>query len=239
MSGKTKIWVLILSCLFLVTVSSVWGQDQTKALETKKDKESYSIGYQVGLSMKGDGVDVDLDKFVQGMRDAVDGKDPLLTGEEMKTLIVDLRKKAEEAQMRKSQEMIVNNAKEAKEFLEENAKKEGVRVTGSGLQYTVLKEGDGASPGLEDSVTVHYRGMFTDGKEFDSSYTRNEPQTFQVEGVIKGWTEGLQMMMTGSKWKFFVPPDLAYGRRGMGAAIPPNKVLVFEVELLSIEKGVE
>jgi hypothetical protein len=139
--------------------------------------------------------------------------------------------------MRKMQEQIVENAKESEKFLEENKKKEGVKTTESGLQYKVLREGDGISPKPEDSVTVNYRGTFIDGQEFDSSYAKGEPIKVKVDGVIKGWTEALQMMKTGSKWELFVPPELAYGRRGMPGRIPPNKVLVFDMELLAVEKG--
>ena len=141
----------------------------------------------------------------------------------MRTLIVDLKKRAREAQMRKIQEQIVENAKESKKFLEENKKKEGVKTTESGLQYKVLREGDGISPGPEDYVTVNYRGTFIDGKEFDSSYKKGEPARVQVDGVIKGWTEALPMMKTGSKWELYVPPDLAYGRRGLRSENPAEQ----------------
>jgi len=206
-------------------------------LETQKDKESYSIGYQVGQSMKTDGVEVDFDRLVQGLQDAINDKEPLVGEEEMRKLIVDLKKKARDVQLRKYREQSVANAKESEKFLEENKKKDGIRTTESGLQYRVLKEGDGTTPAPEDFVTVNYRGAFIDGTEFDNSYAKGEPQRFQTDGVIKGWTEALQMMKAGSKWQLFVPPDLAYGRRGLGQRIPPNKVLVFEVELVSVEKG--
>jgi len=217
----------------------VRAQDLAKAPQNRKEKESYSIGYQVGLSMNTDGVEVDFEKLIQGLHDAVDGNEPLLSDDEMRQLIIDLREKARKAQLRKVQEIIVRNAKESKAFLEKNAREEGVRTTGSGLQYVVLSKGKGSSPGPKDKVTVHYRGTFPDGTEFDSSYARGEPQSFQTDGVIKGWTEALQMMKTGSKWKVIVPPELAYGRGGSGNRIPPNKVLLFEIELLSVEKGRE
>ena len=128
------------------------------------------------------------------------------------------------------------HAEEAAAFLDENGKKDGIITTESGLQYLVINEGEGDSPQPGDMVTVHYRGTFVDGEEFDSSYSRGEPHTFQADAVIRGWTEALQMMKVGSKWQVFVPPILAYGRGGMGQKIPPNKLLVFEIELLSIEK---
>ncbi len=157
----------------------------------------------------------------------------------MRKLIVDLRKKAREAQQRNLQELIVKNAQESEKFLAENRKKEGVKVTASGLQYRVLREGDGATPKPEDFVKVNYRGTFIDGKEFDSSYKKGEPARVQADGVIKGWTEALSMMKVGSKWQLFVPPELAYGRGGLGQRIPPNKVLVFEMELLAVEKAAD
>jgi FKBP-type peptidyl-prolyl cis-trans isomerase len=154
----------------------------------------------------------------------------------MKQLIVALKDKARDAALKKYQELIVKNSEESKKFLSENAKQEGVKTTETGLQYKILKEGDGLSPKPEDFVSVHYRGTFTDGTEFDSSYAKGEPQRFQTDAVIKGWTEALQMMKVGSQWEIFVPPDLAYGRNGMGQKIPPNTVLVFQIELLAVEK---
>jgi FKBP-type peptidyl-prolyl cis-trans isomerase len=210
---------------------------KTSALETQKEKESYSIGYQVGISMKNDGVEVNFERLAQGLRDAINGKEPSLGQEEMKKLIVDLKKMTREAKMLEIQEQVVQNAADAEKFLVENKEKDGVRTTESGLQYIVLKEGDGITPKLEDTAVVHYVGTFTDGKEFDNSHSRNEPAKVRVNGVIKGWTEALPMMKTGSHWKLFVPPDLAYGRNGMPPRIPPNKVLVFEMKLLAVEKA--
>ena len=138
------------------------------------------------------------------------------------------------AHMQKLLETRAKNAEETQKFLVENSKKNGIMTTESGLQYKILKSGDGISPEPEDTVTVHYKGTFIDGEEFDSSYSRGEPQTFQANRVIKGWTEALQMMKVGSKWKIFLSPRLAYGQKGDGEKIPPNKVLVFEIELLSV-----
>jgi FKBP-type peptidyl-prolyl cis-trans isomerase FklB len=231
--------LLLFSCFLLLTFSQSFAADEKHNPENQKDRESYSIGYQVGLSIQKDGVEINFDMLIQGLRDAIDGKEPLLSEEEMKSLILDLKKKAAEEQMRKIQEARAENAEEAAKFLEENGIKEGVKTTESGLQYRILREGDGASPGPEDPVTAHYRGTFIDGTEFDSSYSRGKPQMFQTNAVIKGWTEALQMMKTGSKWEIFVPPQLAYGRGGMGERIPPNKLLVFEIELLAVEKKKE
>jgi len=240
MSVMTRSGISIISCFFLLSASSLYAQDSAEALETLQEKENYSIGYRIGLSMKTDEIEVDLEKVIQGFQDGLKGKKPRLDEEEMKKLITDLTERAQRDRMRKFQEKIVKNAEESQRFLEENIKRDGIRTTESGLQYQVLKEGDGASPEIEDFVTVHYRGTFIDGTEFDSSHAKGEPQNFKTDSVIKGWTEALQMMKIGSKWNIFVPPDLAYGRRGQGERIPPNKVLVFEIELLSVEsKGGE
>ena len=227
--------LFILSCLLLLSTSNLYAVDQAPVLENQKDKESYSIGYQVGMSIKNDGVEVDFKKLIQGLQEAMEGKKPLVTHKEMKKLIVDLKKRARDHNLKKYQELTVKNAEESEKFLAENGKKEGVKTTDSGLQYKILKEGDGILPKLEDVVSVHYRGTFIDGTEFDSSYLKDAPTTVQTDGVIKGWTEALQMMKAGSKWKLFVPPHLAYGRGGSDK-VPSNKVLVFEMELLSIVK---
>jgi len=227
--------VFIAVSLLVLASSLLYAEDAPK-LETQKQKESYSIGYQVGLSMMKDGVDVDSEVFMQGLQDAVAGKEGLLSMEEMQNLIVERREKLKKEQMQKLLEMRAQNAEEAVTFLEENEKKEGVKTTESGLQYQIIKEGEGNSPKPDDMITVHYRGTFIDGTEFDSSYSRGEPQFLQADNVIPGWREALQMMKVGSKWKIFVPPALAYGRGGAGQIIPPNKLLIFEIELLSIEK---
>lgn len=226
--------MLFICCLLLAVPTYIYAEEAT-SLESQQEKESYSIGYQVGLSMKSDNVEVNFDKLIQGLNDAINDKKPLLSDEEMRSLIVARKEKVKEDRMQKLLETRAQNAEESVTFLEENAQKEGVKTTESGLQYLVIKEGEGDTPEPGDMVTVHYRGTFVNGEEFDSSYSRGEPQTLQPDGVIQGWREALQMMKVGSKWKIFVPPNLAYGRGGVGQLIPPNKLLIFEVELLSIE----
>lgn len=221
--------------LFLPASPSAAAGGPLKHAQTQKEKESYSIGYQVGISVKNDEVEVEFEHLVQGLHDALASKEPRLTMDAMKKLIVDLRKRARETALKRQQELTVRNAEESEKFLVENGRKEGVKTTESGLQYKVLRAGDGDAPGPDDTVRVNYRGMFADGGEFDSSYAKGEPHTVRADGVIKGWTEALQMMRAGSKWQIFVPPHLAYGRSGLGQKIPPNKVLVFEIELLSID----
>ncbi|MDP1990008.1 MAG: FKBP-type peptidyl-prolyl cis-trans isomerase [Syntrophales bacterium] len=224
------------SCVWVLASSHLFAAETRTTPETQHEKESYSIGYQIGLSTKTDDVEVNFDRLIQGLQDAIDQKEPRLSTDEMRTLVVALKKRARDAQMRKVQEQIVRNAQESEKFLEDNKKKEGVKTTESGLQYRVMREGDGTTPTLEDFVKVNYRGTFIDGKEFDSSYAKGELARVKVNSVIKGWTEALSMMKVGSKWQLFVPPALAYGRGGFGQKVPPNKVLVFELELLAAEK---
>jgi len=231
--------LFIFICFWLQASSSGFAAGPGSLPETQNDKESYSIGYQVGLSMKTDGVEVNFERLVQGLQDAINEKAPLLSMKEMRTLIVDLKKRAREARMKETQEQAVENARESKEFLEKNKTKEGVKTTKSGLQYKVLREGNGVFPGPKDFVTANYRGTLIDGKEFDSTYAKGEPARVQVNRAIKGWTEALPMMKTGAKWELYVPPDLGYGKAGFGRKIPPNKVLVYEIELIAVDNGDE
>ena len=174
--------------------------------------------------------------LVKGVEDALSGAEPLMTEEEMRKTLVDLKRKIMAAQQDLRKKEGKKNLAEGKTFLEENAKKEGVTTLPSGLQYKVIAKGNGASPKKTDSVTVHYKGTLVDGTEFDSSYQRGKPATFKVDGVIAGWTEALQLMKPGAKWRLFIPPDLAYGDRASGR-IPPNSALIFEVELISVQAG--
>jgi FKBP-type peptidyl-prolyl cis-trans isomerase len=205
------------------------------ALKTQKDKVSYAIGVNIGKSLHKDAVDVDPAIFIRGMKDALAGGKLLLTDEDMKGTLDILQ-----AQLRKRQEELTQEAADANKkagdaFLAENKAKPGVVALPSGLQYKVVTEGTGPKPAATDSVVCNYRGTLLNGTEFDSSYKRGQPATFPVNGVIKGWTEALQLMPVGSKWQLFVPPDLAYGSRGVGSDIGPEATLVFEVELISIQ----
>jgi FKBP-type peptidyl-prolyl cis-trans isomerase FklB len=224
-----------LGSLLLLLAAPLLVAASPAAPASQQEKESYSIGYQVGRSMTADGVQVDMDQLVQGLRDAVDAKEPRLRRDEMKTLIVDLKKRARAAQLKKMQQAAVDNAKESETFLAANKKKPGVQTTASGLQYKIIKEGKGDPPGLKDTVQVDYRGTFINGTEFDSS--KGKPATLKADRVIKGWIEALAMMKPGAKWKLFVPPTLAYGQYGNGRTIPPNKTLVFDIDLLSVKKA--
>jgi len=204
-------------------------------LKTAKDKVSYSIGMNIGKSIKRDNVDVDPDLLLRGIKDVLSGGTLLMTDQEaqstLSTLQSDLRKKQDQ----EMQQVAETNKKEGDAFLAANKTKDGVVALPSGLQYKILQEGTGPKPTAADTVSVNYRGTLVDGTEFDSSYKRGQPQSFPVGGIIKGWSEALLLMPVGSKWQLFIPPDLAYGSRQAGPTIGPNSTLVFEVELLSIQ----
>ena len=203
----------------------------------KDDKErvSYSIGHQIGSDFKQQGIELSPETFLQGIQDGLSGAKSAMTDEEMKKSLTELRKRMMDKQQAAQKQAGEKNLTAGKTFLDENAKKPGVVTLPSGLQYLIVKEGTGAKPKATDTVKVHYKGTLADGTEFDSSYKRGEPASFRVDQVIKGWTEGLQLMSEGSKWQFYIPAALAYGESGVGP-IPPNSTLVFEVELLGIEK---
>lgn len=221
-------------CLGAVCIASIGLAQDKPQLKDQKDKASYSIGYDIGDSFKKQKIELNLDALVNGLKDALDGKDATLPKEEREKVLQAFQKEMMEKQMAASKEAAAKNAAEGAKFLEENKKKEGVKTTASGLQYKVIKEGSGPSPKETDTVVCNYRGTLIDGTEFDSSYKRNEPTSFQVNRVIKGWIEALQLMKPGAKYQLFIPASLAYGERGAGQLIGPNATLIFEVELVSI-----
>ena len=225
---------------FLMT-AMVWisacAQDQKKTeLKTETEKVSYVLGQNVGVSLKQLETEIDLAAFIQGLRDTLEGSKPLLTAKEADGIMQAFSTRRQQEYQKKANQASEKNRLEGMAFLEQNKNKSGVMATASGLQYEVLQEGSGPQPKATDEVTVHYRGTLIDGKEFDSSYKRGEPATFRLNQVISGWTEGVQLMKVGSKYKFCIPPELAYGERGAGADIGPNCTLVFEVELVAIKK---
>ncbi len=210
-------------------------------LKTQKDKVSYALGANLGMNLHKQSVDVDTAIVLRGLKDALGGGKLLLTDDEARATLTQLQTDLRNKQMEKTKEAADLNKKAGTEFLEANKAKEGVVTLPSGLQYKILTEGTGPKPTATDTVSCNYRGTLLDGTEFDSSYKHGQPASFPVTGVIKGWTEALQLMPVGSKWQLFVPSELAYGDRGADprSGIGPSATLIFEVELLSIQEKVK
>lgn len=208
---------------------------QTTELETDQDRLSYTIGMDIGQSLSGQDMDLNIDILIEALRATYMGEETLLTQEEaLAEREAFIQRRQQELEQQRTRDAEVNAA-EGAAFLAENAGKEGVQITESGLQYRVIEEGDGERPAATDRVTVHYKGTLINGVEFDSSYSRGEPATFALNQVIPGWTEGLQLMREGSRYEFFIPSDLAYGEQGRPGPIGPNSTLVFEVELIEVQ----
>jgi len=218
----------------IIGLSSIAYADED-SFKDEKDRVGYSIGHQIGGDFKKQGIELNPETLLKGIQDAMSGAKSAMSDDAMAKTLTDLRKSLTEKAQVAQKEAGAKNLTAGKTFLDENAKKPGVVSLPSGLQYLVVTEGKGAKPKATDTVKVHYKGALTDGTEFDSSYQRGEPASFRVDQVIKGWTEGLQLMSEGSKWQLVIPAGLAYGEAGVGP-IPPNSTLVFDVELLGIEK---
>ena len=219
--------------LILVAITfsmNIWATE----LDTEGQKLGYIIGMDIGKSLREQGTDVDLDSLVDAIRATYKGEELAMTEAEAAAIRKEYVEQRQATQQQAAAEVGINNLAEGQKFLAENKVKEGVQTTESGLQYKVLTMGDGAKPAATNTVKVHYRGTLLDGTEFDSSYARNEPISFALNRVIPGWTEGVQLMPIGSKFVFYIAPDLGYGEGG-GGPIPPNSTLIFEVELLDIE----
>jgi len=228
-----KIARILAGSMLAATVSTVaLAQDDT--LETPEERLSYTIGMDIGNSLSEQDMELDLDLLVEALRASYAGEETRLTQEEaLAEREAFMQRRQQQMQAQREDEAAAN--REAGEaFLAQNAEREEVMVTDSGLQYRVIEEGEGASPVAEDQVTVHYKGTLIDGTQFDSSYDRGEPATFALNQVIPGWTEGLQMMSEGAKYEFFIPSDLAYGEQGRPGPIGPSSTLIFEVELLEV-----
>jgi FKBP-type peptidyl-prolyl cis-trans isomerase len=230
-----KLWVMTTLSAAVMLAACNKPADSAKKLETEDAKAAYSIGYMTAKSMSAQVPSLETKSYIAGFKDAYAKKDPAIKEEDMKTVLMafeaKIRKEAEDKQKKDAAEAVTKGAA----FLAENGKKAGVTTTASGLQYEVIKQGTGAKPTATDTVKVHYEGKLLDGTVFDSSIKRGEPVTFPLNQVIAGWTEGVQLMAIGSKYKFVIPANLAYGEQG-GGPIPPNSVLTFEVELLEIVK---
>ena len=225
--------VYCLACVGLL-IGSV-NAEEKKEFKNPEEATSYSIGFQMGAEFAKHGVVVDPETIAEGVRDALSGAAPRLSEADMKARLSDLEAQVKQAKQKEMEKQAAKTLGEGEAFLAENGKKKGIVTLPSGLQYQVLQKGEGQSPKATDRVTVHYRGTFIDGKEFDSSYRQGKPITFVLDRVIKGWTEGLQLMKPGAKWKLFIPARLAYGEQGLGSRIPPNTALIFEMELIFVE----
>jgi FKBP-type peptidyl-prolyl cis-trans isomerase len=223
---------IVLSIILILTLSAFACSGKNGGsvdLKTDKDKISYTIGVQLGQNFSQQGMDIDADVLGSAIKDILSGSTPQLTDEEMATVMQNFQ----ENMLAKQQQDAADNLVEAEKFSAENAKKSGIISLDGNLQYEVITDGSGAIPKSTDTVSVHYHGTLMDGSVFDSSVDRGEPVQFAVTGVIPGWTQILQMMKTGSKWKVYIPPALAYGPGGR-PGIPPNALLIFEIELLEI-----
>ena len=228
---------LITSICVAAMMLTLSGCKQGKtAINTDEQKTSYGIGLDLGRKAKTDGFTVDPDSLAAGVRDGLSGAKGLVSDQEIEKAMQEMQKKLLAAREEKSKASQATNGKAGDDFLAANAKKDGVKVTASGLQYRVVKAGPatGKKPAATSEVTVNYRGTLIDGTEFDSSYKRNEPVTFPLNRVIPGWTEGVQLMTEGSTYEFVIPAKLAYGEQGAGP-IGPNSTLVFQVELIKVK----
>jgi len=225
--------LLIISSLILYSC----GEKISKStdLKTTKEKASYSIGFRIAKDFKSNKLDIDSSIVVKGFQDGLYGKQ-LLTDEQINKVLMDFQREMYEKKMKEAQGLSSQNKKDAQTFLAQNKTKPGIQTTSSGLQYLVVKSGNGPSPKAADKVKVHYIGKLLNGTEFDNSYKRNQPAEIQLNSVIKGWTEALQLMKVGDTWKLFISPELGYGDAGAGEVIPPGSLLIFDVELVGIEK---
>lgn len=232
--------VLISLLLSAGLATAAYAQDDDampEQLDTENKQFSYVVGMDVGKSLKNLGTDLDLDTVIMAIRDVTQGEEPLLSETQANELKQAFFQKRQQEAAEQAQEQAAENKEKGQAFLAENANKEGVQITESGLQYEVIEEGSGASPSADDRVTVHYTGTLIDGTVFDSSRERGQPATFALNQVIPGWTEGLQLMKEGAHYKFYIPSDLAYGERGAGNVIEPGSTLIFDVELMEVAES--
>lgn len=217
-------------------IYSCTAQEKAVELKSEKDKVSYSIGWDIGSNFKRQGIEIESVVLAEGLKNAISGDKGLMSEQEMQETLGEFQNKMRTKQTAERQKSGDENKKKGEEFLKKNKANKGVVVLPSGLQYKVIEAGKGKKPSSTDVVKVHYQGTLIDGTEFDSSYKRGTPATFPLNGVIKGWTEGLSLMTVGSKWELYIPSNLAYGDQGAGGSIPPASALIFTVELLSIEE---
>lgn len=223
------------AALAVVLLTAPAGAAEKTILESQKDRISYTIGVGVARNVQQQDIQVDPDVLLKGLKDALAGDKLLLTEEDLRKTMTDLQSELAQKQIQAREQAAEGNRKEGEAFLAANGAKQDVVTLPSGLQYKVIKAGDGRKPTDTDTVECHYRGVFLSGTEFDSSYRTGKPAAFKVAGVIRGWSEALKLMPVGSTWRLFIPPQLAYGAAGAGRTIGPNTTLVFDVELLGIK----
>ena len=233
--AKTLVVVMVAVLPFLAWAADNAGTAPSE-LKTFQEKISYVMGREIGQSISESPTEIDVNALTRGLQDAMNKRPSLISPEEEENVKAEFSTKIQEEQSKKMAALAEENSKAEEAFLAKNKSVKGVVTTASGLQYQVLKEGNGPKPSETDRVKVHYIGKLLDGKEFDSSYARNEPAVFSVNGVIPGWTEALQLMKMGGKYRVWVPSKLAYGARGAGKMIGPNTLLIFDVEPLEIVK---
>lgn len=222
---------LALTILFMLASGPALAQ----GVDTEKGKLSYAVGWDIGADIKRRSTEFDVESLISAIRDTVAGEEPKVTPEEMRTLLTTLQEKVRAEQVEQFRVLSEKNQAESEAFLLANKTKTGIVVLPSGVQYRIIEEGEGARPGLESKVTVHYRGSKLDGHEFDSSFARGTPEEFTVNAVLKGWQEVLPLMKAGSTWQIFVPPEMAFGARG-NPPVGPNEALMFDLKLVEIIK---
>jgi len=237
--ARVMIWVFL--TILMTVVPCAAGEKQTPELTTVDQKFSYAMGVDVAQALKRSKIDIDLDIFIRGAMDGFKGAEPLIPADEMSAAKKEVAARERTRQEKELKELAEKNLAAGEAFLAENKKREGVHTTESGLQYQILREGEGRHPVPEDKVLVHYRAFKIDETEYDSSYKRDKPLTIPVNGVLPGWTEALQLMKAGSKFRLFMPSKLAYGNRRAGSEgeVGPNETLIYEVELLKIEEKIQ
>lgn len=227
---KFRVMIVILMVLQFRMSSAGELQLEVHELKNRKDRISYSIGFQIGGDFKKEKTDIDQNAFLKGIKDAMVEAEPEISHEEMRAILLEMKKKIVARQRFEKLEMREQRLSEGQKFLDENAKKDGIITLPSGLQFKVIREGNGRQPGPTDRVTVHYRGTLIDGTEFGNSYRKGKPETFHVNGVISGLTEAFQLMKEGAKWQLFIPSDIAFGKRGALA----DRVIIYDLELISV-----
>ncbi|TAN40981.1 MAG: FKBP-type peptidyl-prolyl cis-trans isomerase [Nitrospirae bacterium] len=226
--------IIVAAVCVMAMAGTVLAEEQA-ALKTQKDKVSYIIGMDIGNNFKKQGIEIDADMLMKGLKDVLAGSKPLIAEKEAVDTMTAFKQEYMAKQAETARVQSEKNKKDGEAFLSENKKKEGVKTLPSGLQYKVITEGAGKTPKAADTVTVNYRGTLVDGTEFDSSYKRGQPASFPVKGVIPGWVEALQLMKEGDKWQLYIPANLAYGDKNAGL-IGPNATLIFDVELITVKE---